>query len=358
VGGTSGSGGSAGAGATSGAGGAAGAGGSGGSVSKAFSPGHWVGGGNANQVQFAIDNSNSFVGVLIMLRWNTIEDATPGVYDWSVIEAAIAKLKPKGLKLAVFLQDKTFTNPAVRPTPSYMIGNPKYEKDGWVSCFVEDRGFYGSHTAIWDPDVNERWIALFKAASEKFSNEPTVEMLLTSETAFYPDCLKSHPEYTPQKLEQALYHYTEEITWELRNSHILFNKGMNWSNFAKDTVAGLCERCRERGGAVGGPDIKADKTLTSETQCFQPMNNGVDVANELAIAVQVQPENFSNHGTLQEVWDKATGPKVNANIVFWWRVYGTTYTIDDVIAKINGDKTRDIETLRPKNLSPGVTYPW
>ena len=335
--------------------GSSGAGGAGGSVSKAFSPGHWIGGGSA--VQFAVDHSDSFVGALIQLRWNEIEDAAPGVYDWSAIEAAIAKLKPKGLKLAVFLHDKNF-GAAARPTPSYMIGDPKYEMDGWVNCLDDVKHNYHSYSAIWDPDVNERWVALFKAASERFGHEPTVEMLLTSETSYRPACLDSHPDYTPQRLEEALYQYTEEITWELRSSHIVFNKGMNYSPYAQEVIEGLCERSRQRGGAVGGPDIKADKTLASETRCFQPMNNGVGVANELAIAVQVQKENFSDHGTLQDVWDKATGPKINANIIFWYKIYGTSYTIDDVIARINGDKTRGVETLRPNNLHPGFPYPW
>jgi hypothetical protein len=324
-------------------------------VTKAFSPGHWIGASHNfdSLADFAIDNVDSFVGVLIKVWWNTIEDETPGVYDWTEVWSVIQKLKPHGLKLALFLQDKSFGN-APRPTPSYMLDDPQYDSDGWVRCYLEDQDKSHGYPAFWDPDVTDRWIALFQAAREEFESEPTVEMLVTSETVW--PCLKNELQVHEQDFYNETYRYTEEIIYDLRNTSILFNKGMNWN---QNVISGLCDRCFERGAAVGGPDILADTVMISETDCYQPRNHGVGVANDLTIAVQVQTMDYCNHGTLQQIWNKAVGPEINANMVIWYREpAGCTFSIDDVIAKIDGDRTRDIETLLPLNLQPDFALPW
>lgn len=140
-----------------------------------------------------LNNQDAIVGYRIWISWGAMERAE-GTYDFSVLDAALARLKtaynkPKHLIIGIWMygQQGLSNNSDWRILPLYIQQNPKYGASpiaGMYGWWGQNSG--GKSTGQWapayyNPAVMDRFIALMQALGNHFDGDPYVEGLYIQE---------------------------------------------------------------------------------------------------------------------------------------------------------------------------------
>ena len=175
-----------------------------GSGSIKWNPGHYMASGTVlyagrtlSNIQSEMDNLNNqdaMLGYRIWVTWGALEPKQ-GVYDFSVIDSVLARLKtaynkPKRLAIGMWLYGQNAIGPGdVRVVPLYIQQNKAYGASpvpgsfGWwgQSANGVSTGMYAP--ALYNPAVMSRFIALIQALGKHYDGDPNVEALYIQEDA-------------------------------------------------------------------------------------------------------------------------------------------------------------------------------
>jgi len=169
-----------------------------------WNPGHYMasygivrGGGSSSFVAGEMDDLNNrdyMLGYRMLITWAALEP-TKGHYDFSVIDAALARLKtrynkPKRLVvMVIWYSPRPYSNGDGSVIPTYIQQDPVYG----ASPVVGSYGWWGRHAngastgmyapALYYPPVMDRFIALVQALGQHLDADPNVEALFLQENS-------------------------------------------------------------------------------------------------------------------------------------------------------------------------------
>jgi hypothetical protein len=161
-----------------------------------------------------LNNQDAIVGYRIWVTWGAME-RTPGTYDFSVIDAALARLKtaynkPKHLIIGLWMygQQGLGNDQDWRMLPLYIQQDPKYGASpvagmyGWWGQNANGKSTGMWAPAYYNPAVMDRYIALVQALGNHFDSDPYVEGLYIQENSTVAEAggnsTPSDPKYSDQ----------------------------------------------------------------------------------------------------------------------------------------------------------------
>lgn len=195
-------------------------------------------------------------GVLRRYYWANLEPAM-GKYDFSSIESDLNYLKamPTAKRLVIMIMDRDFHgNTPVGVVPDYILNDPRYGgKVGWYA--EKGSNWYGvaptRHGYVareWDPVVNDRWIALYRALGQRFDREPLVEAVASQELT--PNLGNGPPpDYKAEQLSAQATRWVDEVVPAFPSTNVILN-----ANFLGGHLEKIIEHCCSARCAIGGPD--------------------------------------------------------------------------------------------------------
>jgi len=252
-------------------------------------------------------------GYTLRLFWSDIE-TSQGVYDFSVINAAINQLAPlnQGLSLEIFTGEE-----------------PQYVRDGASATYLDHRG---NVTPVpWDPFAQERHAALYEAlgnhvvqssgAAHALRDDPTLRSIDAAPAGLnfgvrdLNGGIRSHPDYTQQR-------YVDAVAGGVAAAAAAFPDDRNFLAFFAFND--------------GQPGVPVDEQLI---QRLAPLYNGPD-QTELAFFI----ENLSDDGPLPQ--PNGMGP--GANLLDWTNLGGSTMmqALDSWLVH-RPDRDEQLDSLTP-----------
>jgi len=326
-------------------------------------PGHYIRAqASGGDQQKRLKSINSFIdepnilGASIKMDWKDLE-SSKGVYDFSDIKESLDLVQQHGKYLIVNVIDRNFnSNCNNAPIPSYLFTSEYM--GGWA------RGKDGRCSAkIWEPEVMDRFIALYDALGQSFDSEPNFEAVYNEETAMNMD--NGVEGYSIDKLKIQLKRLIQEGKIMFPNTLILFN--LNFLGGTGQTGIDNLMEFGEEVFQVGGSGLTHPDTVPCrspdlpESQICRSIIPAYIVEQNYKDKVSISPNTQIpqiEYDETQEVFDMAVDT-LNADHVMWnsWHKdtpVGKIYLFDQVIPTLNNNNGR-INTACPTSLGTCVT---
>ncbi|WP_157270025.1 glycoside hydrolase [Azohydromonas aeria] len=189
-------------------------------------------------------------GVMTRYTWRMLETA-PGVYDFSRIDADLARAKAANRQLFITLSTKTFTAgdralPDYLHTATYQGGVFRIAIDGKDTVGTE--ATTGENIALWVPGVRDRLIALTRALGRRYNADNNFEGVAFNETALGNAVV-------PLTDTQKTTFFTNLAQVGAATRQAFPNTVvMQFFNFPRPYMPSLVSSLVSKGVALGGPD--------------------------------------------------------------------------------------------------------
>ena len=223
------------------------------SACSRFQPGHYVFisddksrnvDGLKSLQNFLSKDVSSFKGVHYEVTWGSIEKS-PGVYDFSRIDAALAQVKAKKKYLQMFFRDRTFHTGC---------------NSNFVPSYVNKEGSYASSSAcyakIWEKTTMDHMIRVLKQVALRYKDDPNILGITLAETSVGALSMKGHPE-----VRRALDAQLKRVYPAVHSvaPSLIVHQMMNWGT--DDSIYALTNDLAGigGGGAMGWPDTVPSK---------------------------------------------------------------------------------------------------
>ncbi|UNI18831.1 hypothetical protein JDV02_005077 [Purpureocillium takamizusanense] len=304
-------------------------------VFKAYGLEHWLYSSPLdNATMNILERVDDLVGVQSLYSWKSLEPAQ-GEYNFTALEDDFARVRAKGKKFWVQLQDRSFS-PQYDPVPSY-LKTPYYNNGSAPTCDGENCAakftVNGSVAQQWNPRVRERFQALLSAMAAKLDNRIYgINLAETSIEVDHKSNNYSDEDYFRGSLENAAYARSV-----FNHSHVV--QYMNfwpdgWGN-AKDRFNTSFDFLAKHNVGVGGPDLIPFKP-GQENNSYRFIRAYHDRLPITVVAVQeptLKEENPYTHKpfTKAEFVDYAE-KNLSVSIIFWattspWLLEATNKTL-------------------------------
>jgi len=270
----------------------------------------------------------NFNAVVYQINWGMIE-TSPGVYDWSRIDQALALLKSKGKYLRVRVQDRTFwTGCGSNFIPSWVARDTSYQSAN--ACFAK----------IWEQATMDQYIALQTALVNRYKSDPSFMGVSTEETAMGATTFQSQPTL----VLTGLYPQLERLATAVHTAapDILFTQYINWPYAVQNSyVAPVVNNLVAfgSGASIGWPDSVVANEYTWPWYQFARDNY-----THLVIAPSAEAGTVSAATTVaasladhEAAYQMLTGD-LHANIIVWdtWNgQFGDNYFTQVIIPLVN-----------------------
>jgi len=214
--------------------------------------------GSINDNVFQLATDPLVEGVVVQIPWYTIEVAE-GVYDFSVIDAAIAQAEAVGTNIALMINSQTWGNGA-NENP-YTVGPPKYIIDdhqtyggspgeGGIWPSKDHPGQY--RTLRWQDNVAEKAQDMMVAVIEKYDQNETVQWMISGETATNVRVTEL-PDYDPDAIVANIIDNLEAMAGAA--DRLAITQLMNYVAGGTPSLYKIYDAALANGVAVGSPDL-------------------------------------------------------------------------------------------------------
>ncbi|MBY0475226.1 MAG: glycoside hydrolase [Nitrosomonas sp.] len=274
-----------------------------------------------SQVYSELKATPALKGMMIRYFWNDLEKAK-GVYDFSSIDKRLAELSARGKRLVIQVQTKSFNGRQV--VPSYMK-TAEYEGGEFDISDYGNKVVTGRNIKLWNLQVQNRLIALFKAMGKRYNSHPHFEGIGMIETAM------GEP-IKPLTNTQVTKFYDNKINVQ-KQMRLSFPNTMTIqeANYPRPILASFVGRLKNIGTALSSPDtFLEEKGLLFEATKYDP-NQGIynyysDFSGAIPMVPTVMPNNYKNTKgdgtgyvpTISQILVFARDT-LKANYIFWTR---------------------------------------
>jgi hypothetical protein len=260
-----------------------------------------------------ISSETVLKGVLAVWAWREVETAK-GVYDFSTIDAYLAKLKSLSVpkRLIIRIDERKFGSTSGNVVPDYMLQDATY--NGGQAPMAN-----GVAARIWEAPVMDRYIALLKALAARYDNDPYVEAIQSEETAVAvspkPNGFSQAAVLTQYKRMVA----AARAAWPHTNVFISTNYLGSDAQMEE-----LIAYCVANQTGIGGPDTflpEWNRALQSDDILKGVKGSGKDYRGMTAQRSSIQnPElgGYIGAGTPAQFYDIAYN-QLHANYIVWDR---------------------------------------
>jgi hypothetical protein len=298
------------------------------SACSRFKPGHYVQlvddrtrnlDGLAQLRSFLSKDVRNFRGVHYETYWGMIEKS-PGVYDFSRLDAALAQVKAKNKYLQLLFKDRTFHSGCQSNfVPTYVNKDGSYQ--GASICFAK----------IWDKVTMDHMIRVLQQIALRYKADPSFLGITLDETSIGALSLKADPRlrlvYFEQmkRLYQAVHSVAPNlIVTQMMNSPAYTNQLYDLTN----TLVGM-----GGGGAMGWPD-----TIPAKANEWAWYKIGRDYNRKSAVIPYVQTASIASSIAATEQIYTFLVDDIKAHMIVWrdWhKDIGAAYLTDVVIPTVN-----------------------
>lgn len=254
-----------------------------------------------------LESNPIFRGVMKQYFWNKLEPRY-GVYDFSEIRADLNKLATADKRLVVAIQGVSFLT-RKKLVPSYLI-NQTYE--GGVYRIDAGKGF---NIAYYNPQVQNRLIALLHALGKEFDGHPYLEAIRLQETAPSRRDLGWRRAYVTRYMDGML---AVAVAAKAAFPRTVV---LQYINFPERFLPRFVENLESAGVGIGGPDVRQhDRYLAQGAYSLYRGVSGV-----VPIGVSVDYGNYESSGpasterpTIESIFNFAVD-ELQPNYMFWLR---------------------------------------
>lgn len=294
-------------------------------------PGHYytiMSWGNNNssylsQVYSEIQATPALRGIQMRYLWAELEKSK-GVYDFSSIDKRLAELAARNKRLVIQVQTKSF-DPNWKLVPDY-LRTAAYENGQFPFSDYGSTTIRGYNIKLWNPQVRDRLIALFKALGERYNSHPYFEGIGMIESAM------GQPLESISSVQADMFY--ENMTQVNQKMRLFFPNTMTIQevNYPRPILNSLVTQLRDMGATLSSPDTFQDEySLQVKANQYNP-NQGIynyysEYSGMMAMAPTVMRKNYENtrndgtgyEPTVSEILVFARDT-LKANYIFWSRV--------------------------------------
>jgi len=199
-------------------------------------------------------------GIVWRRTWNQVEPAR-GVYDFTSFDQvlrAIAGSRNPRCQLWIFVEFKSFANsPVKNPCPAYLQAGhsgPNADGNRAATCFM------------WEPVVLEAYLAMVRAAAQRYDAHPRVEGFVLQESALgfngdYSQDVAHGGTYTAVAWRDALVRIVGQCANAFAQSRCMafLNFIRNGQQHVRDVATAIAAVPGNR-ACLSGPDLLPDET--------------------------------------------------------------------------------------------------
>lgn len=278
---------------------------------RKYHPGHYVVLTTLDdEVSMAESLVQGVVGFVQRYTWRQLEPS-PGVYDFSAIEADLTTVSSFGTQLIAQIEDKSF-EPRL-PTPDYLQSRTLPNIPG------------GYSVVRWDPYVVTRYKALIAALGEHFDAHPRFEGIATTESAHGLDAeAMAATGYSAERYRDVLIDELVSASASLPRSRVFWFMNFLWGG--NHYLGDIARVVAAHGVSMGGPDVLPDSVALNRHP--YPFYHGAMGLMPLFGQVEpscyhhphADPEAATLYWTPQELFEYARDD-LHVSYLFWvrWR---------------------------------------
>lgn len=259
-------------------------------------------------------------GIQIRYFWAELETAK-GVYDFTSIDQRLAELAAIGKRLVIQVQTKSFV-PKGELVPAYLKAS-EYDGGAFAYSSYGTTALRGYNIALWNPQVHNRLVELFKAMGERYNSHPYFEGIGMIETA-YGEPIASQPAHQMSKFYDNLLSVHQKMRSFFPNTMTIQEV-----NYPTSILVSFVEKLKEMGTALSGPDVFKDEPGLNRNTRNAPRgiyNFYPELSGIIPLAPQVMHKNYMNTRndgtgnvpTISEIFAFARD-NLKSNYIFWTR---------------------------------------
>ena len=244
------------------------------------------------------------------------------MYDFSSIDKRLAELAARGKRLVIQVQTKSFNGRQV--VPNY-LKTTEYEGGEFYTSDYGKTEIRGRNIKLWNLQVRDRLIALFKAMGERYNSHPYFEGISMIETAM------GNP-LEPLSAAQVAEFYTNKIiVHQQMRSFFPNTMTIQEVNYPRSILASFVGGLKDIGTALSSPDTFIEEEgLLYETTKYDSdkgiYNYYADFSGAIPMIPTVMPKNYENTKgdgtgyvpTIAQILAFARDT-LRANYIFWTR---------------------------------------
>jgi hypothetical protein len=299
-----------------------------------------------------LNNRDAILGYRMFITWGALEP-TQGNYDFSTIDAALARLqsaynKPKHLVVMLWLYGRgPFAQGSNSVFPPYIQQNSMYGASpvggsyGWwgYNSNGASTGMYVP--ALYYPPVMDRFIALVQALGRHLDNNPNFEALFIQEDSVVVQSARAGSIYDPHYTDDAWLGQLERLLSAATAAfpHTSVVMGNSYFQRSADSVA-LEQWMAANRIAAGSADTLGQSGIDSngtgilgwglQTYIGDPQYGGIDLRPKMTAMMDVEQPDidgtyFNKYGGPFTPTDliAALNQTYKASHVFWTRLTGS-----------------------------------
>ena len=260
-------------------------------------------------------------GAQVIYTWRMLEPEK-GVYDFSAIEADLARTDARGKLLFAQVQDRFFL-PDARWVPRYILDDPDY--DGGLARQFDNAGEgepvgQGWTAKQWSPALRARFQALLQALAERFDGR--LHGLNLPESAFDTVAEDGEDGFTCDAYFEATLDNMRAARAAFVRTHVV--QYINFWPCEWNNDRGYMERsfalAVEQGIGVGGPDIVPHRRAQMKNS-YPFFNRYRDELPLIAMAIQEPTLTYTNPGTgkrfTRDEFVAFARDYLGVDIIFW-----------------------------------------
>jgi hypothetical protein len=274
-----------------------------------------------SQVYKELERTPTLRGIQVRYRWDELEKSA-GVYNFASIDKHLAELTKRQRRLVIQVVTKSF-NPENPLVPAYMQ-TAAYEGGAFLHSEYGSKTPKGKNIKLWNAQVRDRLIALFRALGERYNDHPNFEGIGLIETAL------GQPIVPITSVEENGFYKNLRVVHEKIRPYFPNTMIMQEVNYPRTIIQPLVDTLKLTATALSSPDLHPDEPgLIFKGTRYSPQ--GVyehyrELTGIIPLAPTVMQKNYEN----TQLNGKGYKPTVSqllafardelkANYIFWTR---------------------------------------
>ena len=209
------------------------------------------------KIRKLVQKRSNFKGILLQTRWKYFE-RQENVYDFSFIDEVLKIVESENKYLLIRIMDRDFSKYPNVVLPEYII------RKGWYWCNPKGAPCY---SRIWNAEVMDRFIILFRKFVEKYDSHPRLVGIVTEETATGGASQtqnRSESGYNPGEYTDQIVRFNKQISAIAKHTIIFQSLNSLSGGEPNELLDKIVNTVSESGDGLSHPDTFPCENLSYE----------------------------------------------------------------------------------------------
>lgn len=284
-------------------------------------------------------------GVNIRPFWGQLEPSQ-GVYNFDLIDEALAILEPAGKKLWVMIQTAKFNTSSSSLFPAFLpsyLNNATYDGGGYAQ--LKSTGKYDLVVKLWNANVITRKVALISALHARYASNPNVQGFIAAESAL--GLVSGEAGYTPSAFVTQLVRLFTLGRAAAPSKHLMML--LNYISGGGGTDANfqtICDSLRDNRWVLGGPDSLYTENGSTGRKFAIGVQGTTDYRGTMAMNSGDQTSGLNNTSYVNADWMNWCKNTAQSNWNIWVYLTGTA-NFNSLMTYLSANPTAGFTSTRP-----------